>query len=187
MKFPIRLLSIALLFNGGVMAQQQDWPLIKDAETGVEARFPHPPLEMTFELPFQNTPPTGYLHLYSVPTQEGVFVLSLFKSSDLSSPLQKETFKDFFEHLLVPRLFYYPHVFQERQKFHYTPQGGETEASFEFNYRDHGIEKKLEGRAVWRDQILSTYFYLASKKNFNQETLEKFLNSVHFPKVLSQD
>lgn len=191
MKLSLRFLGAALLFSGGVMAQQEnsppfqeDWALIKDSETGIEARFPHSPLEMTFEIPFQNTPPTGYLHLYSVPTQKGIFILSILKSPDLSTPLQKECFKDFFEQLLIPRLFYYPHVFQEQQVFHYTPQG-EREALFEFDYQDHGIKKKLEGKAIWMDQTLCAYFYLASKKDFNQTHLQHFLESVHFPKNLS--
>lgn len=190
-KLSLRLLGMTLLFSGGVMAQQktpspENWTLIKDSETGLEAYFPHFPLEMTFEIPFQNTPPTGYIHLYSVPTQTGVFVLSIFKSSDSNLRLQKEIFKDFFEHQLVPRLFYYPHVFQEQQVFSYNPQG-EKEAFFTFEYQDHGVEKRLEGKTILSDQTLYTYFYLSTKEDFNKEELQYFLNSVHLPKLLTQD
>lgn len=83
------------------------WLTIKDEATGIRANFPGRPLEMTFDLPFQNTPAKGKIHLYSVPSQKGLLVLSTFSSSEINSGwLQKEQFHAFFEKTLIPYFFF---------------------------------------------------------------------------------
>lgn len=178
--------GLSLILCGGLMAEQvsQHWVTIKDKERGLQADFPHPPLEMTFEIPFQNTPPKGHIHLYSVPTQTGIFVASTFSSPEVSADhLQKEQFSEFFESLLVPYFFFNPAVFQDHQTFNHQFLGDQEDAiSFQISYHDHGIVKNLEGRAIVKDNILYTYFYLASEKVFDPDLFKRFIDSVQVTK-----
>lgn len=175
--------GLALFLCGGLMAEQlpQKWVTIKNKVNGVQADFPQRPLEMTFEIPFQNTPPKGELHLYSVPMPTGVVVLSTFTSASVNEHwLQKEQIHQFFETILVPHFFFNPAVFQDHQVFHLQPSKikGKKGASFQISYRDHGIAKKLEGQAIVKDNQLFVYFYLASDEAFDQNILQRFLKSV---------
>lgn len=185
----IGIWGLLLFISGGLMAEQidpsspQSWVTIKDDQTGLQADFPHYPLEMTFDVPFQNTPPKGQIHLYSVPTKAGLLVLSTFHSSEIDSEwLQKERLHQFFETILVPHFFFNPAVFQDQQVFNFQMDkiDGQESASFEFSFRDHGTLKKLEGIALVRDQTLYISFYLASEKDFDQEMLNRFLSSIQF-------
>lgn len=177
--------SLALLLCGGLMAEQlpQHWVTIK--EGALQADFPHRPIEMTFEVPFQNTPPTGHLHLYSVPIQSGVLVLSTFTSSAVNANwLQKEHLLQFFETTLVPYVFFNPSVFQDHQVFHTQSKQikGEKAISFQISYEDHNVIKKLEGVATVKTNKLYIYFYLASEDTFDSATLQRFVDSVHIAK-----
>ena len=164
----------------------QNWVTIRDEQTGIQVDFPHSPLEMTFEIPFQNTPLTGQIHLYSFPTQTGILVLSIYTSQQLNDNwLKKENFYQFFETILVPHLFFNPAIFYDHQTFTYEPKqiNGEKAASFQISHRDQEDVKKLEGIAMIRENTLYTYFYLTSEKSFDQELFKRFLNSVLFQKV----
>jgi hypothetical protein len=159
----------------------QHWVTVKDQETGLQADFPRHPLEMTFEVPFQNTPPTGHIHLYSVPTKTGILVASTFNSPNVNSDwLQKEKFYQFFEAILVPHFFYNPAVFQDQQQFTYEfkQMGGKKAASFHISFHDHGIVKKLEGVAMVKEHTLNAYFYIASEQAFDHEMFDHFLSSI---------
>lgn len=177
---------VLLLLSGVLMAERASeslshhWVTIQDEETGCQVNFPHAPLKITFDIPFQNTPPTESLTIYSAPTKNGILVLSTFNSSAIDAEwLQEVSFKQFFETILVPHLFYNPPVFQDHQTFCFSPQqeSRSPTASFQFSYQDHGIVKKLEGRVIIKDHALCVCFYLASIKVFDDETLDCFLNS----------
>jgi hypothetical protein len=174
-------------FSGGHMVEHnpQNWITIKDQETGIQADFPHQPLEMTFDVPFQNTPPKGKIHLYSFPTQSGILVLTIYSSETLNDDwLQKENLHHFFADLLAPHLFFDPLVFQNQQTFTFQPEqiDGEKGVSFQISYHDHGAIKKIEGIARMSVHTLYVYFYLASEKSFDQELFSRFLDSIAFSK-----
>jgi hypothetical protein len=166
------------------LSLSQHWVTVKDEKTGLLVEFPRTPLEMTFEVPFQNTPPTGHIHLYSVPTQKGLLALSSFHCSTVDTDmLQKENLYQFFERILVPHFFFNPAVFQNHQVFHFKRIKFDSQeaVSFQFSFQDHEIEKKLEGIALIKKQTLYIPFYLASVKDFDQKILEHFLNSIQIP------
>lgn len=167
----------------------QHWVTVKDEETGVFVEFPHTPLEMSFDLPFQNTPSTSRVHVYSVPTQKGLLVFSTFHSSSFQDhQLKKEQLHQFFESVLVPHFFFNPAVFQDHQTFKFTSTQlqGQAAASFKYSFRDHGIVKKLEGMALVKDQTLYVPFYLASEADFDQKILNHFLESFQISEVDSR-
>lgn len=181
--------GLVLLLGGGLMAEKNNkeespkWVTLKDEETGFEVDFPRRPLDMEFDIPFQNTPPQGKIHLYSVPTQAGVLVFSTLSSDDIQEGwLQEKHLKAFFDKILVPHLFYNPKVFHDHQAFKYTPHemDGASAAAFEITYRDHGTLKRVEGVSVVREGMLYTYFYLASDEHFDREILKHFVESFHF-------
>jgi hypothetical protein len=177
---------VLLLLSGVLMAERASeslshhWVTIQDEATGCQVDFPHPPLKITFDIPFQNTPPTEPLTIYSAPTRNGILVLSTFTSSAIDAEwLQEVSLKQFFETVLVPHLFYNPPVFQEYQTFCFSPQqeSQNPTASFQFSYQDHGVVKKLDGKVMIKDHSLCVCFYLASTKVFDDDTLDYFLNS----------
>lgn len=185
------LLLFALNFfsNRGAMAEQlhhplsHNWVTIKNKEIGLIADFPHQPLEMNFELPFQNTPPQGQVQIYSVPTQNGLLALSTFHSTQLQKEdLKKEFVQWFFEKILVPHFFFNPSVFQDHQVFHFQSSqlDGHPAVHFKISFQDHGVLKKLEGIASIKDHILYVPFYLASETEFDQKILQRFMKSVKF-------
>lgn len=183
----VLILGLTFILNRGAMAEQsqdplsQHWVTIQDTETGLKADFPHPPLEITLDYPFQNTPPTGQIHVYSVPTQKGLLALSTFHSSTLKDKeLKKEMLHEFFETILVPHFFFNPSVFQNQQIFEFkaTQFEGLPAASFQFYFQDHEVMKKLEGMAIIKDQTLYIPFYLASKNDIDPQILHRFLKSI---------
>ena len=187
----IKIWGLILFINGGrLMAEQTQqlfpdpWITIKDDQIGLQADFPHRPLEMTFDFPFQNLPPTGQIHFYSVPTKAGLLVLSTFSSSAIKPEwLQKEQLHQFFENVLVPHFFFNPAVFQDHQVFNFRMgEFNEQDAAFfEFTFRDHGVVKKLDGIAQVHHQTAYLSFYLASEKDFDIEVLNRFLSTIQFP------
>lgn len=188
MKVSIKVLGIALILTGGLMAERinklpsHPWVKVVDKQAELEIEFPRQPLETNFELPFQNTPSIGNIHLYSVPTNTGIFVLSTLTSSSITlASFQKEELEQVFKTILVPHLFYNPNTFYNEQVFTYTPQtiNGKSVAFIEVSYRDHDITKKLKGIAQVKGHTLCTYFYLASEQDFDEELLEHFLFSAH--------
>jgi hypothetical protein len=175
--------GLSLLLCGGLMAEEisQEWVTIKDQKTGLQVDFPRKPLEMSFETPFQNTPPEGQIHLYSAPMPSGILVASTFTSNKVSSDnLQKKALYQFFESILVPHFFFNPAVFNDQQVFTYEPKliAGHPAASFHFSFHDHSLVKRLEGIAMVKKHTLYVYFYLASEHAFDTEVLNRFLHSV---------
>lgn len=188
-RIDILILGLSLFFNRGLMAEQStpsssDWVTMQDRETGLRADFPHHPVEMNIEFPFQNTPPTGQLRLYSTPISKGLLALSTFLSPTFNvDGLQKEQLHQFFETVLVPHFFFSPSVFQDHQtyNFHIKKIEGQEVASFKFSFKEQRILKKLEGMARIQDQTLYVAFYMASDSDFDQEIYTQFLQSVQFP------
>lgn len=163
------------------MAQQssEDWFTISDKENELKADFPHRPLEMNFDIPFQNTPPQGRIRFYSFPLPEGTLILSIYHSKDVGQKsLKKNQFHDFFENTLVPRFFFDPLLFRNKQTYEYELQENNNSATFKFTYVDHEEKKKLEGVAKIKKDALYTFFYIASEKHFDREIFDRFINSI---------
>lgn len=181
------LFGLGITLSRGSMSDQlhdphsQKWVTIKNKESGLKVDFPLTPLEMSFDIPFQNTPPEGQIHVYSLPTQKGLLVLSTFHSLKMDSKeLTKEKLLQFFETILVPHFFYNPSIFHDHQDFKFKSvhsENGES-ASFQISFLDHGIEKRLEGIALIKNQTLYIPFYLASDMDFDQTVFDRFLGSV---------
>lgn len=172
------LVGLSFLHLGGVMAENQ-WFTLHDQEMNVRIDFPHKPLEMSIELPFANTPPKSLLKLYSLPTHEGLFVLSIYEDPTLSSvSLNEKYIRSFFDNILVPHFFYNPQTFHDHQFFHVTPKD-EISSKISIEFQDHGVIKKLEGETILKGQTLYLYFYLASNDQFDQKAFERYLHSVH--------
>lgn len=178
------LSGVALFLGGNLMAKELlgNWVTVKDEKTGLQADFPHQPLEMTFEIPFQNTPPIGQIHLYSMPTQSGIMVLCTYASDEIDKKWQtKDKLHYFFESILAPYFFFNPSIFKNKQVFEAHPAEilGKKGVAFDITYSDHGIIKKMEGQALVKEHTLYVYFYLASENHFDYEILNKFFESVH--------
>lgn len=184
-------LACLLMMTGGLMednkkAAGNEWVTVRDEKTGLQVDFPHEPIEMSFEIPFQNTPPKGTVRLYSVPGPKGLFVLGTFKADEMTKDwLSKEKLSDFLNHVLAPHFFYDPAVFRNEQIFGYRPKEveGNPGALFQIFYLDHETEKQVEGYATVRDRVLYIYFYLSSVHDFDHERLKRFVNSVKFPGI----
>lgn len=185
------ILSVFCFFNRGLMAEQSkvpsfpNWVTMQDEATGLKADFPQKPVEMNIEFPFQNTPPTGQLRLYSTPTSKGLLAMSTFFSPTFNvEKLEKEKLKVFFETVLVPHFFFSPAIFQDHQTYHFHLKkiARQETASFQFSFKDQKILKKLEGIAFIQDKILYIAFYMASDHDFDSDILSKFLSSIQFPK-----
>jgi len=171
-------------YLGGVMAQQvtdplsHPWVKIADPVTGLEASFPQSPIEMTYDLPFTNTPPTGQLHLYSSPVPHGVLVSGILVSSTVTADwLQEKNFKNFFNSIVVPRLFYYPKVFKQNQSFQV--QSNKDLLTFDVTYQDHQTTKQMNGKALVKNHMIYFAFYLASQQTFDPQLLDYFMQSIH--------
>lgn len=154
----------------------EGWVTVKDEEAGIKADFPRRPIEITFDIPFQNTPPTGHVHLYSVPTRFGVLVLSSLTSEEGAEGwLEKKKLHQFFEAILIPHLFFNPKIFDQKQAFGYALHKDDPHlASFHFTFQDHGVTKRLEGFAHARGKVLYLYFYLGNEQGFDKEMLRHF-------------
>lgn len=185
LKSTIEVCVLAWLLSGGFLMAKQvspNWVPIKDETIGLQADFPHQPLEMTFDIPFQNTPPLGQIRFYSTPIPTGTLVLSIFTSPAITSRwLQKEKIYHFFEKILVPHLFFDPQIFYHEQTFTHqlTKHQGEKAAFFQISYEDHGTTRKLEGIAKIHKNVFYTYFYLAPSEGFDSEIAKRFFDSVH--------
>lgn len=164
------------------MTSSQDWVTIKDEESDLEVSFPNQPLDITFDVPFQNTPPQGQLKLYSTATQTGVFILSVFRSPEVNASwLEHDPLKEFFEKILVPHLFYDPSVFRNEQTFdvQLKREGDPSSVSFQIHYLDRGMVKRVEGEGKIKNNALCLYFHLASEDVFDSALLHQFVESVH--------
>lgn len=191
-KFVVNLsLFLGFTLTGGLMADKPlnetafHWKTFHDKKSGVEIAFPHSPLEMSFEVPYQNTPPRGVFHFYSEPTPAGLFALSIFHSEDVTAEwLNQEKITHFFRKILVPHVFYHPKVFENQQHFDYEliQDGNEQKAIFTISFLDHEVEKKLKGIAIIRNQFLYIPFYLASAKEFDPNLFDHFIRSLSINK-----
>lgn len=159
-----------------------DWIKIHDAKAGLEAAFPGNPIEMSFDLPFQNTPSKGNLHLYSVPLETGVIILSILKTPDISDKiLTEEPFKECVDAYLVKYLFQEPHVFHQKQTFKSKKEQyeGLPLMSFQFSYWDGHHTQWMKGAAFVKDGVLYKLIYLAPKEGYDNKLLEHFVGSFH--------
>lgn len=178
------ILGLSLFFNRGIMAEQTppNWVAIHDEENGLRAEFPHNPVEMNIEFPFQNTPPKGQLRFFSSPTPKGLLALTTFNSSTFNDiELGEAHLKEFFETVLVPHLFFNPAVFNHHQTYHFQKNDEQEKASFQFSFQDKRTIKRLEGIAVIHEQTLYVAFYMASENDFDQDVYHRFLDSIQFP------
>ncbi|WP_068470061.1 hypothetical protein [Candidatus Protochlamydia phocaeensis] len=156
------------------------WISIQDPVNRMEASFPYQPIEMTFDLPLQNTPPIGHLHVFSSSTKSAVFILSALSLPTINEDiLQGEAFKKNFEHYLVPRLFYSPHFFYQNQSFSFEKTSFKNQPAllFGFSYLDHQTPRLLKGLAVVKGHTLYSIFSLASEAHFTEEDLQQFIES----------
>ena len=175
--------GFALFLGGHLMAEQFSHPWITVKGKGFQADFPHPPIEMTFDVPFQNTPRSGELKIYCVSTASGIFVLSHLTSAQIHPHwLKKEHLHQFFETTLIPYFFFNPSIFKDNQVFHYQPIQIQEKngAAFQISYRDHDVLKRLEGQAIVKKDQLYVYFYLTSDSSFDPKILTHFLNGLQF-------
>ena len=159
----------------------QHWVLIQDEKTGLNAFFPTTPFQLTFDLPFQNTPAAGQLYLYSTSTASGLLVAGIVKSEQVEEELlKKEELRSFFENTVVPHVFFQPSVFKNQQRFEHTlkEEQGRKTATYRIFYRDGDQEKHVEGIAFIKNGALHFYLYLASEENFQQAELKQFLKGI---------
>lgn len=170
---------------GGLMAQHQDnnplsheWFVIQDETSGLETAFPQHPLDITYDIPFNDPAKPGKLHLYSSPVPHGVLVSGILDAPSVTQEwLEKKNFKNFFETVVIPRLLYYPKVFREDQHF---DMEKETDAlHFQATYLDHDTIKKMMGIAKIKNHQLIFAFYLATADMFESDVFEHFIQSVH--------
>lgn len=184
------LLGTLFFLSRGAMSEQshdslsQHWMTIIDEKTGLSVDFPNKPLEMNFDIPYQNNPPHGHMRIYSLPTQKGLLAVATFHPLTLkNNELTKEQLNHFFEEILIPHFFFDPAAFQNHPtaQFKLIKLEGHTAASFQFSFQDREIVKKLEGTALVKDQILYIPFYLSSEVDFDQSFLNRFLESIRFP------
>jgi hypothetical protein len=135
--------------------------------------LPSPPMELNFDVPFRNHPAKGTLKVYSSTLPKSVFVLSSLHTNEMTGEILKdqEAFKKSFERLLVGHLFYHPEVFQQHQKFHFTPDvlQGHPCLNFQFSYLDKDIPKVINGVAVVMNDTLYHLFYMASAAHIDDE------------------
>lgn len=181
---------IFILFMDGVLMGEErnqetsyKWVTIQDEKTRIQADFPSKPLKMLFELPFQNTPPTDFVSVYSLPSASGLFVLSTYTSAEMKpKKISKEHLLAFFQKVLVPHFFYNPSVFNDHLEFQYEPKviEGYEGANFNICYFDHHLEKNIEGSSFVSGNSLYVYFYLASAKDFDHEIAKHFVKTVRF-------
>lgn len=176
-RYIMLLVTLFFLSLGELMAQPPLFHL-HDQEMEITAIFPQKPLEMRVELPFQNTPPQGLLKIYSLPTHEGLFALSLYRFPAVNSSfLSKEKMLHFFKTVLVPHFFYDPKIFENHLSFNVSLKEEGT-AHISLHFEDHGVIKKLEGKGIVKDHTLSIPFYLASENHFNEDVVKEYLDSV---------
>lgn len=156
------------------------WIITHDPIDHMKASFPHKAIEMTFDIPFKNTPTQGHLHLFSSSTKTGVFLLSALSLPSVNEQILEEaTFKQTFETHLVPRLFYSPQLFRRNQTFSSSPNKfkGKPALSFQFSYQDRLGTRILKGIATVKEHTLYTLFYLSSKMQFSESDLQQFIQS----------
>jgi hypothetical protein len=171
-------LTACILLLGVSMgeAAEKPWVAIKDSKDQMEAAFPHAPIEMSFDIPFQNTPAQGRLHVFSCATQTGVYLLCALSIPNIDKKtLEKDAFKKTFEAHLVPRLFYYPQLFKKQQT--YSASKKDESLTFRFSYQDKADKRILQGHAAVKGNILYTLIYIATEAHFDEQEWEKFENS----------
>lgn len=171
-------LTTCILLLGVSMgeAAEKPWVSIQDSKDRMKATFPHAPIEMSFDIPFQNTPSQGRLHVFSCATQTGVFLLCALSIPNIDKKIvEKDDFKKTFETYLVPRLFYYPQLFKKQQT--YSASKREEGLTFRFSYQDKTDKRILQGQAAVKGNILYTLIYIATEAHFNEHEWEKFQHS----------
>ncbi len=182
----VGLLTLATYLLGVSMVEAADtpssrhWVTTLDPVDHMKASFPHKAIEMTFDIPFKNTPAKGQLHLFSSSTKTGVFLLSALTLSSVDEHILEEAaFKHTFETHLVPRLFYSPQLFRRNQTFSSSVNTfkGKPALSFQFSYQDRHGTRILKGIATVKGHTLYTLFYLSSKGQFNEADLQQFIQS----------
>lgn len=178
------LIGVANMANASDLSNQPKWVNIKDSVHRMQVSFPRKPFELSLDLPFQNTPATGNVHIYSVPMEKenGLLVLSILTSPEVNHRnLEEERFKLNFEKYVVKYLFHQPHDFHKNQSF----KGFKDEyeglpiLSFQFSYLDDQKAKLLKGVAVVQDNTIYHLFYVAQKNNYDDEILKEFVGSFH--------
>lgn len=166
------------------VGNQPKWINVRNSENQMRISFPRKPLELSFDLSFQDKARTGNLHIYSVPMLEksGLLVLGILTAPHLTEEvLQEKQFGKHFDSYLVKYLFYHPQIFQRNQTFKRTLNefDGMPILSFEFTYQDDEKTQMIKGAAVLRDQTLYYLFYLAPKKGYDDELLKEFVGTFH--------
>lgn len=157
-----------------------EWVNVQNAKDGFQVAFPRKPIEMSFDLPFQNTPAKGNLHIYSVPLDSGVVMMTVLESQGVKENILKEgQFKDCVDTYLVKYLFQDPQAFHQKQTFKSkkTKHNGLDLMTFQFSYRDGNKTQLMKGAAFLKDGVLYKLVYLAPKEGYDNELLEHFVDS----------
>lgn len=175
------IIGVSAMANASHSDHQPKWVNIKDSDNQMRVSFPRKPHELSFDLPFQNTPATGNLHIYSLPVEKGLLALSVLESPVLNEEvLQEEIFKQHFYSFVVNYLFHEPHRFKKNQSFKGTRDEfqGIPILSFQFTYQTEDKETQMvKGAALLKNQTLYNLFYLAPKEGYDDELLKEFVGS----------
>lgn len=174
------IIGVTAMANVSGSDNQPKWVNVKDSVNQMRVSFPRKPLELSFDLPFQNTPAIGNLHIYSVPMEKGLLALSILDSPLLSERiLQEDRFRQHFDAFVVKYLFHEPQHFQQNQSFKCTRDEfkGIPILSFQFTYQVDKQTQMLKGAALLKNHTLYHLFYLAPKEDYDDELLKEFVGS----------
>lgn len=172
------LLGVTMLQAADTHPPRQ-WIATLDSVDQMKASFPHRAIEMTFDIPFKNTPSKGHLHIFTSATQTGVFLLSALTLPFINEKiLNEKNYKTAFETYLVPHVFYSPQQFQRHQTFSCSHSlfKGRKALLFQYSYYDKQ-KKLLKGLSTVRGNTLYMLFYLTPQMQFNETDFQYFIES----------
>jgi hypothetical protein len=174
------VLGVFMLDATNSYSSPKSWIEVVDSTDGMKASFPHKPIQMNFDIPFQKKASKDHLHIFTSSTKTGVFLLSTLKASFVSDQLLDEkNFKKTFETYFVSPLFYSPQYFQRNQTFStsYSKFKGKKSLFFQFTYQDKHTVRVLKGFATVKEYTLYTLFYSSSQNQFKDTDFQYFINS----------
>ena len=175
----LSLVLVAIVY-GGIMSAAE-WVVVQNKEGQIEISFPQPPAEMSFDLPFLNSPRLGNVHVYCTEFEKNSFILcSLKEEKSAQDFLNPAVFKQIFENKLAPHIFYDPTVLKESTAFDTKPTKihGVPALLFEMHYVDAGTGRRLRGIALVKNEQLHTLFSVAEEVHFDEKLYDRFFNSL---------
>lgn len=180
---------VAIIYGGNQMtASERKWIPVRDRIEQAEIFFPHQPIHMHFDLPIEKKEQPGFLDVYSVPIENGLFMFcSLYNPEFTGDELNPARFENTFYTSIIQRMFYRPQDFKNHQmvSFDNSVMNGFPALNFSISFEEHGVKKKIAGIAILRDTKLTLLFYMASEKDFDKELLRRYIDSFHFLEINS--